>query len=120
VERRIISICNVFLQGINCTVAPPDKTSLGFQAQTFNAATPPGVNTAVTYTCKSGYYFDFDRTNTSLQVTCLENNVYTDPAGGWPTCLQDVNCGTPPISNDPDVIWNYDPTKKYNFTTVFE
>jgi hypothetical protein len=106
--------------GINCPSAPPDKTSTNL-TNNFVSSNPPDIGENITYTCKSGHYFASNRSLTAFNVTCLNNNVYTGPLGYtyWPSCVKTVICSNKPDPpTDPDMMYNYNPTKVYLFNST--
>jgi hypothetical protein len=107
-------------EGINCPSAPPDKIATNL-TNNFVASDPPAIGENITYTCKSGHYFTFNRSLTDFNVTCLNNNVYTGPLGYnyWPACVKTVVCGDKPAApTDPYMMFNYNPTKAYQFNNT--
>ena len=103
--------------GINCPSAPPDKTATNL-INNFDSGDPPAIGENITYTCKSGYYFTSNRNLTTFNITCLNNNAYTAPLGYnyWPACVKTVVCkDNVDAPTDPNMAFNYNPTKVYEY-----
>ena len=69
---------------MSCVTPPPDKTGQNFSSPAFDPTNLPKIGTSLTYTCITGNFFDYDRTVTSLQITCLENDTYSVPGKKGP------------------------------------
>jgi hypothetical protein len=54
----------------------------------FDVNNPPLIGATLTYTCFSNNYLTVSRSLTTVTVTCLDNNAYSDPIGNGTVSIE--------------------------------